>query len=155
LKNLLIYLSETNNDQEWDIYIKDGNINWELITVNGQSQGGGMSVFIAKRYKVNRVITFSGGWDYSVRTKDKNNIIAQWYYNESATPAERYYGTYHMEENTARFMLASYQAMKIPEDHIYALDKDVREGKRAHGEAIRNTIYKELWIEILGSGKLE
>ena len=152
LKHLLIYLAEHHNDQRWDLFLKDGEINWENITVAGQSQGGGMSAFIAKKRLVNRIITFSGGWDYSVRRKDKNNDIAHWYYNESITPCDRYYGVYHTDENTARFMQASYEAMCIPKEQIHVLTASPPEGKRAHGQGIRNIMYKELWKEMMGSG---
>lgn len=109
-----------------------------------------MAAFIAKHDKVNRIITFSGGWDFS-----EGRTIAQWYYDPSITPPERWFATYHTEEPTAAIIDETYHAMGIPEDQIYALDRPVREGKRAHGEAIRNTDYKALWIEILGKGLLE
>lgn len=150
LTKLLQYLVETDSAGNWNAYLEDGAPKWSVITVSGQSQGGGMAAFIAKHDKVNRIITFSGGWDFS-----EGRTIAQWYYDPSITPPERWFATYHTEEPTAAIIDETYHAMGIPEDHIYALDRPVREGKRAHGEAIRNTDYKVLWIEILGKGLLE
>lgn len=126
-----------------------------MITVSGQSQGGGMAAFIAQRKLVNRIITFSGGWDFSERHKSKKNKIAKWYSHKSITPPERWFGTYHVEEPMASIIAETYTAMAIPETHTYALDHNVREGKRAHGEAIRNLVYKKHWIEILGDGRLD
>lgn len=150
LTKLLVYLNEFDKKGNWDVYLKNGAPNWELITVTGQSQGGGMATFIAKRRLVNRVITFSGGWDYSEKNK-----IAKWYFNESTTPPNRWFGTYHQQEPTASIIDETYKAMAIPENHIYALNLEIRKGKRAHGEAIRNIVYKEKWIEIFGNGHFE
>ena len=39
--------------------------------------------------------------------------------------------------------------MGIPENQIFTLDLDIREGKKAHGEGIRNIVYKKLWLDLL------
>ena len=143
LTKLLVYLSEYDNDGNWHRYLENGAPKWSEITVSGQSQGGGMSAFIAKQKLVYRIITFSGGWDYAAK-----NTIATWYSNESVTPKERWYGTYHTKEPKAATIAATLKAMAIPNENIYALEKNIREGKRAHGEAIRNTNYKDLWLKL-------
>ncbi|WP_372755855.1 hypothetical protein [Labilibaculum sp.] len=150
LTKLIMYLNKIDEKGNWDMYLENGSINWNIITVAGQSQGGGMAAFIAKRELVNRVITFSGGWDFSKKSK-----IAKWYFNTSITPPERWFGTYHSQEPRASVIDETYRAMDIPENHIYPLNLKIREGKRAHGEGIRNIIYKELWIEILGDGHIK
>lgn len=144
---LLIYLNEFDKQGNWGIYLENGAPKWSEITLTGQSQGGGMAAFIAKEYLVAKVITFSGGWDYSA----KNNI-AKWYFKKSVTPPERWYGTYHIAEPKAKTLDETYKAMNIPINHIYALDLGIRKGKKAHGEAIRNTVYKKQWIEMFGTG---
>tara|TARA_R110002073_G_scaffold279026_1_gene442820 strand:- start:57038 stop:57928 length:891 start_codon:yes stop_codon:yes gene_type:complete len=144
---LLIYLSENDKKGNWDTYLKNGAPNWKKIAVSGQSQGGGMAAFIAKRERVARVIDFSGGWDYSAKGK-----IAKWYFNKSVTPAHLWYGTYHATEPTAKIIHESYEAMNIPKDHIYAFDLEVPAGKRGHSNGVRNTLYKKQWIELLGKG---
>ena len=55
--------------------LENGEPKWSEIALAGQSQGGGMSAFIAKDHVVARVIDFSGGWDYSAKGK-----IAKWYF---------------------------------------------------------------------------
>jgi hypothetical protein len=104
-----------------------------------------MAAYIAKRTLVARVISFSGGWDRSSRTE-----IAKWYFGSSITPADRWYGIYHVNEPTANILLASYTAMGIPKDHIYPLDLPVKQGRKAHGEGIGNPTYEPKWKEILG-----
>ncbi len=62
---LLLFLKENDKKGNWDLHLNGNTPNWESITVSGQSQGGGIAAFIAKKIKVNRIITFSGGWDFS------------------------------------------------------------------------------------------
>ncbi|WP_165748874.1 BPSS1187 family protein [Cellulophaga sp. Z1A5H] len=147
LTKLLIYLSETNVEGNWGRYLENGQPKWEEIALAGQSQGGGMSAFIAKTHRVARVIDFSGGWDYSAKNK-----IADWYFNDSKTPLDRWYGTYHVKEPAASTIIKTYKAMNIPENNIYAFDLEVPEGKKAHSNGIRNLAYKEQWVALLGKG---
>lgn len=146
---LLKYLITFNPEGNWEVYLDGDTPKWDDITVSGQSQGGGMAVFIAKRKLVAKVITFSGGWDYA-----EKGVIADWYSYKSITPSEKWYGFYHTKEPKAIDIDKTYRAMHITDSHIYALDLPVREGKRAHGEGIRNTVYAQLWIDILGNGIL-
>ena len=143
---LLQYLVTYDPEGNWDVYLDGNKPKWREITVTGQSQGGGMAAFIAKRVLVDKIITFSGGWDYAAK-----GVIADWYSYKSVTPLGKWYGFYHVKEPKAIDIEKSYKAMNIPNTHIYALQKPVREGKRAHGEGIRNTIYTKLWVDILGN----
>lgn len=144
---LLIYLSKNDKDRKWDYYLENGKPKWDKIALAGQSQGGGMSAFIAKKHLVSRVIDFSGGWDYSAKNK-----IATWYFKESVTPMDRWYGTYHLKEPAASTIIKTYKALNIPKKHVYAFDLDVPEGKRAHSNGVRNISYKKQWIALLGKG---
>lgn len=144
---LLIYLTNFDRQGNWERYLENGVPKWDEIALAGQSQGGGMAAYIAKRTLVAKVITFSGGWDYSAR-----NQIAKWYFRKSVTPSNRWYGIYHVKEPKSATILASYKAMAIPNNHIYPLALEVKEKEKAHGQGIRNTIYKSQWIEILGMG---
>jgi hypothetical protein len=144
---LLIYLADSDKQRNWGMYLENGVPKWDQIALSGQSQGGGMAAFIAKRVLVARVITFSGGWDYSAKNK-----IADWYFQNSATPPDRWYGTYNIAEPAANTIAETYKAMAIPDNHIYPLKLDVRSGKLAHVEGIKNTAYVQQWIELLGVG---
>nr|WP_299073736.1 hypothetical protein [uncultured Allomuricauda sp.] len=147
LTKLLIYLSKNDKEGNWGSYLENGKPKWQEIALAGQSQGGGMSAFIAKTHLVARVIDFSGGWDYSAKNK-----IADWYSKSSVTPIGRWYGTYHVREPMAATILKTYKAMNIPDKNIYALDLEVPVGKRAHSNGVRNIGYANEWIELLGKG---
>ena len=147
LTKLLIYLSEHDKTGNWDTYLENGAPKWSEIAVSGQSQGGGMAAFIAKEQLVSRVVDFSGGWDYSDKPK-----IAKWYYSPSVTPSDVWYGTYHVTEPAAKIIRESYEAMGIPENHIYPFNLPVPEGKKGHSNGVRNIGYVNDWIELLGKG---
>jgi len=145
---LLQYLIKTDKDGNWGKYLDDnGNPKWSEIAVSGQSQGGGMAQYLGKHEMVYRVISFSGGWDFS--GKDR---IAHWYFSSNITPPDAWYGTYNVKEDAASLILQSYNALKIPKSHIYGLDLPVRDGRKAHTEGIGNPAYKQTWIEMLGKG---
>jgi dienelactone hydrolase len=144
LTALLNYLAANDAGGKWATYLSNGKPNWQRIAVSGQSQGGGMAAFIAQREPVARVITFSGGWDYSAPNK-----IAYWYAGASVTPPAKWFGTYNVEEPEAKVIAETYTALRIPANHQFALDKPVRAGKKAHGEGIGNLAYHEIWEAML------
>jgi hypothetical protein len=145
---LLHTLKATRPGEQWDHYLDaDGNPRWDRIAVGGQSQGGGHAAFIAKVKPVARVIMLSGGWDRSTP-----NDIADWYAKPSATPTERWFSTYHVEEPTAKTMDEINRALKIPAANVGIFDQAVR-GARAHGEGLSNPAYQSWWKFALGRGK--
>ncbi len=144
---LLLYLRKFDPKGNWEKYLKNDEVNWQEIALSGQSQGGGMSAYIAKKTLVWKVISFSGGWDYSAKGQ-----LATWYFRESVTPQDRWFGIYHVEEPKAITLLGSYKAMAIPPKQIYHLDLPVNQNAQAHGQGISNIAYKPQWIEILGRG---
>jgi hypothetical protein len=155
---LLQYLSKYDESGNWSQYLEKGMTrpNWSKIAIAGQSQGGGMGQFIAQHENVYRVISFSGGWDYS-NSADK--MIAGWYFNKNLTPMENWFATYNINESAANSLKDICIALKIPSDHIFALDKPLGNAAAAsanpnpyHGDGIRNTAYQEIWITMLGSG---
>jgi len=144
LTKLLTYLIKYDKEGDWEKFMENDTPKWSEIIVTGQSQGGGMAAFIAKQKLVYRIVTFSGGWDYSAKNK-----IANWYSDKSVTPLDRWFGTYHVEEPMASTIDATYKEMGIPAQHIYSLDKEVPSNRKAHSQAIRNIGYKDLWIALL------
>ena len=103
-----------------------------------------MAEFIAKTKKVNRIISFSGGTDYS-----KTGKIAQWYYSSSKTPSSRWFGVYHAEEHKADVLASSFSVMEIPADHTFVLDLEVPKKKDPKFQGVRNTAYRETWKTLL------
>jgi hypothetical protein len=141
---LLRYLALNDQAGDWQQYLQDDQPRWDRVALAGQSQGGGMAAFLAKRQAVAKVIVFSGGWDYSGPGK-----IAAWYREPSRTPPERWYGTYHAREPNAATIAQTYEAMGIPRSHQLRLTQEVRAGKKAHGEGASNPQYRDLWLDIL------
>ena len=67
LVKLLQYLIKNDAPGNWQEYMTTDKSkpNWKKIAIAGQSQGGGMAQFIAQYENIYKVISFSGGWDYS------------------------------------------------------------------------------------------
>ena len=144
---LLQYLATSDPQGSWNQYLNGAKPDWSRVAVAGQSQGGGMAAFIAQRETVARVVMFSGGWDHSSPTD-----IANWYFQKSVTPADRWFGTYNVAEPNARVIAQTYAALGIPADHTFALDLPVRPGMVAHVEGVANPAYEDIWEKMLGSG---
>jgi hypothetical protein len=152
LTKLLRYLSAADKTGRWGEYLGGGEPLWSRVTVAGQSQGGGMAAFLAKKHAVARVIIFSGGWDNRgqwgpVRPAD----IAAWYSAPSVTPASLWYGTYHDQEENAAAIAQTYAALKIPRSHVIVFRRPVPPGK-AHGFGVYNPANAREWRTLLGEG---
>ncbi len=86
---------------------------------------------------------FSGGWDHQ-----SSGEIAQWYARPSATPLQRGHGTFHVQEAHAATMERIYQRLGLPPSQIHGLAQPVQV-VQAHGEGIRNPVYRPLWQKML------
>ncbi|MGK6341157.1 hypothetical protein ACMGDK_02895 [Chryseobacterium sp. DT-3] len=101
-----------------------------------------------------RVLSFSGGWDYS---NSKTKKIAGWYSKKFVTPPKNVYATYHVQEAAAAQLDEICKALHIPMDNVFALDKPIEKQTKNnnnpyHVEGIKNPAYKPIWIKMLGSG---
>ena len=155
---LLQWLEKNDADGNWSQYIntKESKPMWNKIVIAGQSQGGGMAAFIGQHETLAGVISFSGGWDYS---NSKEKKIAAWYFNKAQTPLKNWYVTYHVNEMAAKQLKEISTSLKVPETHIFALDKPLLNENASkertnpyHGDGIRNIAYKPIWITMLGKG---
>ena len=154
LVKLLQYLSKNDVAGNWSQYLdNNGKPAWNKIAIAGQSQGGGMAEFIAKNEHVARVISFSGGWDYS---DSKSKTIAGWYSEKFVTPLDNIYATYNVNEKAAEPLAEICKTMKLPADHVFALNgallRESNNDNPYHGDGIKNPAYKPVWLKMLGSG---
>lgn len=144
---LIRYLAKADPQGNWNLYLDGEHPTWRKIILSGQSQGGGMAAFIGKQFPLGGVIDFSGGWD--MRSAGR---IADWYAKDGATPTEHLYGTFHVQEKFAKLIAESYAAMRMPQDHQFALDKPIRNAQAnnpGHGEGATNPIYRDVWETML------
>jgi len=144
IAKLLIYLQKKDKKGNWNIFLKNGQPNWELISLSGQSQGGAMAAYISKYYKVAKIISFSGGCD-----RFPDGKIANWYFKKSKTPFNKWYGVYHVMEGKARHWLRAYEAMKIPKGHIFQVSNPVNSKRSAHGAGVGSKSNEQIWKQIL------
>jgi hypothetical protein len=92
--NVLNYLAENDPAGNWKQFIKKRKPVWEKIITAGNSQGAGHAAYIAKMYKVDRVLMFSGPQHYS-----KNfNAPAPWQAKKGPTNASRFFAFLHYKD---------------------------------------------------------
>jgi hypothetical protein len=153
LTKLLQYLAATDENSRWDEYLSGDGPRWNRVAVGGQSQGGGMAAFLAKKRAVARVIAFSGGWDNQgqpgpVRPAD----VAAWYSTPASTPAGRWFGTYHEQEEHAAAIARTYDALGIPRGNVVVFRTPVPRGT-AHVFGVNNPANVSEWRRLLGEGR--
>ena len=57
LIKLLMYLKKTRPRERWDQFLSSsGDINWEMVAVGGQSQGGGHAALLRIKHRMARVM---------------------------------------------------------------------------------------------------
>ena len=144
---LIQYLAKSHPDMGWDEYLKGQDLNWSRIMVGGQSQGAGMAAFIAKKYRVERVICFSAPLDHS------GPRLAPWLEWPSQTPMDRWYATYHVQEPFAPWLKRAYPVLKIPAVHIFAFTSPTAHPERKmsyHGSGVSDPVHMNEWKIMLG-----
>ena len=86
-QKLLVYLVEHDPGGGWGQFLANGQPVWSRIVVAGHSQGSGHAAYIAKLFKVDRVLMFSGPQDYM----DDLHKPAPWQAQAGATPPSRFF----------------------------------------------------------------
>jgi hypothetical protein len=149
LVKLLAYLDREDPQQNWAGYLDNGMPNWSRIALAGQSQGAGMTAFIAKRQAIARAILFSSPWDF-VAPNRKFQTMAPWLSLPAATPMERWFGGYHRRENKADLLAKSFAALRLPPQNIRVFsgdlppsEKDRHEENPFHGMGLLDPAYEQ------------
>jgi len=94
LVKLFVYLNQQYPEQGWLQYLEGESPKWANIVVAGHSQGGGHAAMIGKKNLVARVIMLGAPADYS----QVLNTPAPWLSTPNETPADRYYGFVHLQD---------------------------------------------------------
>jgi len=146
LAKLLAYLDKQEPQEGWGAYLDGGRLNWGRIALAGQSQGAGMTAYVAKEHVIARAILFSSPWDFVVSGGTRS--LAPWIATPSKTPAERWFGGYHARENEAGLLAKSYAALRIPPENIRVFAGPLSAAGQAggsdnpyHGEGLSNPAY--------------
>ena len=94
LQQFLMYLTKHYPEQGWQEYIKDSTIQWEKVIAAGHSQGAGHAAYLGKRFRMAKVLIFSGPQDYL----SYFNMPAGWLSDCSATEPSRYVAFLHVRD---------------------------------------------------------
>jgi hypothetical protein len=154
LQKFLVYLAKTDPTGGWDEFLVNGQAAWSRFVLAGHSQGSGHAAYIAKMYKVDKVLMFSGPQDY-LGDRDEP---APWESRPSATPPSRFFAflnindpfnEYHQVMSCEALMQLSnpYTPMVEPGQTIQGIHQilvnDV-DTKHAHGSTISSQ-FENVW----------
>ena len=101
LTRLLAYLATTYPNEGWVQFLRNGSVDWSLVTVGGHSQGSGHAAYMAKLYSLDRTVMFSGPSDIGVGGQP-----AAWLTLPNVTPALKQYGFTHVSDGLVPYALA-------------------------------------------------
>lgn len=112
LTALLTYLDRTFPTEGWGQFLRNGAVDWSLVTVAGHSQGAGHAAYMAKLFSLDRAVMFSGAGDVGV----PGSPIARWFSLPNITPASRQYGFTHTADELVTFALlrSNWNAIGLP-----------------------------------------
>jgi hypothetical protein len=155
VEKLLNYLVQHDPDSGWKEFVEDGHPRWSRIVVAGHSQGSGHAAYIAKMFRVDRALIFSGPQDYLADLHEP----APWQSRASATPVDRYFAflsendTFHVERQIANCAALMKLDPPKPEHvtpggpitgHPQILVNDFPKAARAHGSTLLPQ-YQNVW----------
>jgi hypothetical protein len=98
---LLTSLNRTYPTEGWGQYLKNGAVDWSLVTVAGHSQGSGHAAYMAKLYSLDRSVMFSGPSDVPTA----GSSAAKWFSLPNVTPVSRQYGFTHIDDELVPYAL--------------------------------------------------
>ncbi len=97
---LLQYLDANQPAENWGQFLVGADsLDWPNIIVGGHSQGAGHAPYLAKRFPVERSLSFSGPNDYSTLY----NRGAPWFSWPGVTPASAHFAYLHFQDDVVDF----------------------------------------------------
>lgn len=127
-QKLLVYLAQHDPGGEWGQFLNSGKPDWSHILVAGHSQGAGHAPYIAKPYRVDRVLIFSGPQDYL----DNLHQPAPWLAQTSATPPSRFFAFLNLKDPfNVHHQIAN---CKVLMEGIHPRPIMVKPGETIHGD---------------------
>jgi hypothetical protein len=96
LEKLLVYLDAHSPGRGWGQFVRPGGgVQWRMVAVAGQSQGGGHAYMLAKAHEVARVVMFGSPKDYSFHF----HAPAKGFDADTRTPLQRFFAYNHVRDN--------------------------------------------------------
>jgi hypothetical protein len=101
LTRLLDYMNRTYPNEGWGQFLRNGAVDWSLVTVAGHSQGAGHAAYMAKLFVLDRAVMFSGPAD----VPPAGLPAARWFSLPNLTPITRQYGFTHIDDELVPYSL--------------------------------------------------
>jgi len=93
-RQFLHWLVKNDPGQGWEEYLQDDSIQWGKVIAAGHSQGAGHAAYLGKKFKLARVLIFSGPQDYLSYYHEPSG----WLSDSSRTDVSRYFAFLHMHD---------------------------------------------------------
>ena len=156
LTDLLGYLARTYPAEGWGRFLRNGAVDWSLVTAAGHSQGAGHAAYLGKLYALDRVAMFSGVADLG-----PDRATADWLFRAGATAPARFYAFGHLRDPVVPLLVqrGSWHALGMdafgaavsvdgtvpPFANTHELTTDAEPGAQAPADA-RESIYHSVPI---------
>lgn len=131
LKQLLVYLVQQYPAEGWDTYLAGDQPLYDRMLLAGHSLGSGQAAYFAYHHQVERLIVFAGPNDFSQQA----GMPAPWLSGNSVTPANRFYGLLHLNEDVLTYenQRQAWMAMSLTPGNVINADilSNVSQGNRA------------------------
>ena len=126
LRMSLDYLQQNDPNGGWSSYRSGASIRWDRVVVAGHSQGGGLSAYIAHRFRVRGALMFSSP------VQSDAGVPARWMRTSGATPASDQYGLVDSGDRYASNVTASWATIGMTGAHALVSDLDLGSPRDAH-----------------------
>ena len=126
LRMSLTYLERTDPGGAWSRYRSGSDIRWGRVVVAGHSQGGGLSAYIAHRFRVHGALMFSSP------VQSDAGVPARWMRREGATPTSAMYGLVDAGDRYSTNVTSSWATMGMTGTHAIVTGLDLGSPRDSH-----------------------
>ncbi|MET0992022.1 MAG: hypothetical protein ABWX66_06470 [Lacisediminihabitans sp.] len=126
LRMSLTHLQQSDQGGGWSRYYSGDRIRWNRIVVAGHSQGGGLSAYIAHRYRVHGALMFSSP------VQSDAGVPARWMRTSGATPASAMYGLVDRGDRYVANVTASWATLGMTGQHAIVSELDLGSPRDSH-----------------------
>jgi len=126
LRMSLSHLQQSDQGGGWSRYYSGDSIRWDRVVVAGHSQGGGLSAYIAHRYRVHGALMFSSP------VQSDAGVPARWMRTAGATPAFAMYGLVDRGDRYVANVTASWATLGMTGPHAIVSELDLGSPRDSH-----------------------
>lgn len=125
LADLLAALDADHPTDGWGGFLVGGVPDWSNIILDGYSEGGNQTAYMAKQVAYYNVILISGGGNFGVPPPNASgDPVADWMTQPGATPGGRHLALYNVGEPFASDYATAYDVIGVPTSTFERVPED-------------------------------